>query len=61
MGYGVPAAIAAKLPHPDRQVVCLAVDGCFLMTSQELATVKRHALAVVSITEWRENALRAAA
>ncbi|MNK47627.1 Acetolactate synthase isozyme 2 large subunit [compost metagenome] len=49
MGYGVPAAIAAKLRHPDRQVVCLAGDGCFLMTSQELATVKQHRLAVVFI------------
>lgn len=49
MGYGVPAAIAAKLRHPERQVICLAGDGCFLMTSQELATVKRHDLAVVFI------------
>ncbi|HYG42539.1 MAG TPA: thiamine pyrophosphate-dependent enzyme, partial [Bordetella sp.] len=49
MGYGVPAAIAAKLHHPDRQVVCLAGDGCFLMTSQELATVHRHGLAIVFI------------
>ncbi|SOE06139.1 acetolactate synthase-1/2/3 large subunit [Variovorax sp. YR752] len=49
MGYGVPAAIAAKLQHPSRQVVCLAGDGCFLMTSQELATVKRHALSIVFI------------
>ncbi|MFZ3118165.1 MAG: thiamine pyrophosphate-dependent enzyme, partial [Variovorax sp.] len=49
MGYGVPAAIAAKLRHPERQVICLAGDGCFLMTSQELATVKRHGLAIVFI------------
>lgn len=49
MGYGVPAAIAAKLRHPERQVVCLAGDGCFLMTSQELATVKQHRLAIVFI------------
>jgi len=49
MGYGVPAAIAAKLYDPSRQVVCLAGDGCFLMTSQELATVKRHGLAIVFI------------
>jgi acetolactate synthase-1/2/3 large subunit len=38
MGYGLPAAIAAKLQHPDRTVVCYAGDGCFLMTAQELAT-----------------------
>lgn len=49
MGYGVPAAIAAKLRHPDRQVVCLAGDGCFLMTSQELATVRQQRLAIVFI------------
>ncbi|MCG7326884.1 thiamine pyrophosphate-binding protein [Achromobacter sp. ACRQX] len=49
MGYGVPAAIAAKLRHPDRQVICLAGDGCFLMTSQELATVKQHQLGIVFI------------
>ena len=49
MGYGVPAAIAAKLQHPARQVICLAGDGCFLMTSQELATVRRHDLAIVFI------------
>ncbi len=47
MGYGVPAAIAAKLCCPDRQVICLAGDGCFLMTSQELATAARHRLAIV--------------
>ena len=38
MGYSVPAAIAAKMCAPQRKVVCIAGDGCFLMTSQELAT-----------------------
>lgn len=38
MGYGLPAAVAAKLRHPDRTVVCFAGDGCFQMTGQELAT-----------------------
>ncbi len=38
MGYGVPAAIAAALLHPERFVVNLAGDGDFLMTGQELAT-----------------------
>ena len=38
MGYGVPAAVAAALLEPHRQVVNLAGDGDFLMTSQELAT-----------------------
>lgn len=49
MGYGVPAAVAAKLHSPMRQVICLAGDGCFLMSSQELATVKRHGLAIIFI------------
>ncbi len=38
MGYGVPAAIAAKIAAPERTVVCFAGDGDFLMTGQELAT-----------------------
>lgn len=49
MGYGLPAAIAAKLRHPDRPVVCFAGDGCFLMTGQELATAVQHELAVVVV------------
>jgi acetolactate synthase-1/2/3 large subunit len=44
MGYGVPAAIAAKVVHPDRPVVGFAGDGCFLMTGQELATAMHHGL-----------------
>jgi acetolactate synthase-1/2/3 large subunit len=42
MGYGVPAAVAAKLVHPDRIVVCFSGDGDFLMTGQELATAVRY-------------------
>lgn len=38
MGYGLPAAIAAKVVHPDRPAVCIAGDGCFMMAAQELAT-----------------------
>ena len=38
MGYGVPAAIAAKLAYPDRLVLCFAGDGDFQMTCAELAT-----------------------
>jgi acetolactate synthase-1/2/3 large subunit len=38
MGYGVPAAVAAKLAHPERIVVGFCGDGGFLMTGQELAT-----------------------
>ena len=38
MGYGIPAAVAAKLAFPDRTVVCFAGDGDFQMTCQELGT-----------------------
>ena len=38
MGYGLPAAIAAKVAHPDRTVVCFAGDGDFQMNCQELGT-----------------------
>jgi len=47
MGYGFPAAIAAKAVHSDRTVVCLAGDGDFLMTGQELATAVQEKLAVI--------------
>jgi acetolactate synthase-1/2/3 large subunit len=46
MGYSVPAAIAAKLAHPDRTAICVAGDGCFLMTAQELATAVQYGLGV---------------
>lgn len=47
MGYGLPAAIAAKLHHPEREVVCFAGDGCFLMSGQELATAVQFRAGVV--------------
>ena len=47
MGYGLPAAIAAKVRHPDRDVVCLTGDGDFLMTGQELSTAVAENLAIV--------------
>ncbi|MFD1702454.1 thiamine pyrophosphate-binding protein [Methylopila henanensis] len=49
MGYGLPAAIAAKRLNPEREAVALAGDGCFLMTGQELATAVQHDLPVVVI------------
>src|SRR6266540_2282555 len=49
MGFGVPAAIAAKLAFPDRPVVAFAGDGCFLMTGQELATAVQHGVAIVVV------------
>lgn len=49
MGYGLPAAIAAKLEWPDRRVVCFAGDGCFQMTLQEMATASQHRLGIVIV------------
>jgi acetolactate synthase-1/2/3 large subunit len=42
MGYGLPAAVAAALRFRDRQVLCVAGDGDFLMNGQELATAAQH-------------------
>lgn len=49
MGYGLPAAVAAKLVHPDRTVVCFAGDGCYLMNGQELATAVQYDSAIVIV------------
>jgi len=49
MGYGVPAGIAAALSEPERPVVALAGDGCFLMSGAELATAARYNARVVFI------------
>jgi acetolactate synthase-1/2/3 large subunit len=49
MGYGVPAAVAGKLVHPERPVVAFAGDGCFLMCGQELATMVANDLDVLVI------------
>lgn len=42
MGYGLPAAVAAKIRHPEREVVCFAGDGCFQMTMQEFGTAAQE-------------------
>jgi acetolactate synthase-1/2/3 large subunit len=47
MGYGLPAAVAAKLLRPERTVVCLAGDGDFLMSVPELATAVQERAAIV--------------
>ena len=47
MGYGIPAAIAAKLLHPERPAVCLSGDGDFLMSGHELATAMQYGAAIV--------------
>ena len=49
MGYGLPAAIAAKIAHPDRIVVSIAGDGCFQMTLNELSTAVQHGANVITI------------
>lgn len=42
MGYGFPASIAASLEHPGRTVICMAGDGCFQMTLNEMSTAIQH-------------------
>ncbi len=49
MGYGVPAAIAAKLRFPERTVVAVAGDGDFMMSGHELATAVQFGAAIVVI------------
>ncbi len=49
MGYGTPAAIAAKNLFPDRLTVAFAGDGCFLMNGQEFATAVQYALPIIVI------------
>jgi acetolactate synthase-1/2/3 large subunit len=49
MGFGVPAAIAAKLCMPDRKVACVTGDGSFLMMAGEMAVARRKKLPVVFI------------
>ena len=47
MGYGLPAAIAAKLRYPNQTVIALAGDGCFQMTENEFATAVQYNAAVI--------------
>lgn len=49
MGYGVPAAVAAKLAAPHRTVLALAGDGGFLMTGQELEVAVRYGLPFTTV------------
>lgn len=64
MGIALPGAIAAKLVHPQRQVVAVMGDGGFMMNSQELETAVRLGLAFVTLIfndggygliEWKQN------
>jgi len=47
MGYGLPAAVAAKRLYPERAVVCVAGDGDFLMNGQEFATAVQYDLPII--------------
>jgi acetolactate synthase I/II/III large subunit len=49
MGYGVPAAVAAKRLYPDKTVIAFAGDGCFLMNGQEFATAVQYGLPIVVV------------
>ncbi|UJA20039.1 biosynthetic-type acetolactate synthase large subunit [Thermoleophilia bacterium SCSIO 60948] len=46
MGFGLPAAIGAKVAVPDRDVICLSGDGSLIMTTQEMATAAIHEIPV---------------
>ena len=54
MGFALPAAIAAKLVHPDRAVVAVSGDGGFMMNAQELATAMRLRTAFVTVI-WEDG------
>ena len=49
MGYGLPAAVAAKLVAPERTVVAVCGDGDFLMNGQELATAAQYGAPVITL------------
>jgi acetolactate synthase-1/2/3 large subunit len=64
MGFGYPAALGAKLARPDAIVVDIDGDGCFQMTSQELATAVTYGIPVIAavmnngwlgmVRQWQE-------
>ncbi len=49
MGYGLPAAVAAKQLFPEREVICFAGDGCFMMHGQEFITAVRYQLPIITV------------
>jgi acetolactate synthase-1/2/3 large subunit len=49
MGYGVPAAVAAKALDRSKTVVCFAGDGCFMMNGQEFATAVQYDLPIIVV------------
>ena len=49
MGFGIPAALAARLQYPQRSVACITGDGGFLMTAGELMVARRYNLPVITV------------
>jgi acetolactate synthase-1/2/3 large subunit len=49
MGFGLPAAIAAKLAQPQRDVIAVAGDGCFMMAAPELATAVQYGAHILAL------------
>src|SRR5437870_1429978 len=49
MGFGIPAALGAKTAFPERTVVAVVGDGCFLMSGMELATMVQEKLPIIVI------------
>ncbi len=49
MGYSVPAAVAAKLVHPDRLVLCFVGDGGFMMCGTEMTAAVQYGANVICL------------
>jgi acetolactate synthase-1/2/3 large subunit len=49
MGFGLPAALGAKLAHPEKRVILITGDGSFLMNIQELATSSHHNIPILAV------------
>jgi acetolactate synthase-1/2/3 large subunit len=49
MGYGIPAALGARAAFPDRAVVAVVGDGCFMMSGMELATAVQEELPIIVV------------
>jgi len=49
LGYAFPAALGAKIAHPDRPVVCFSGDGGFMMGASEMATAMKYGINVVTV------------
>jgi acetolactate synthase-1/2/3 large subunit len=49
LGYAFPAALGAKIAHPDKPVVCLSGDGGFMMGASEMATAMMYDINVVTV------------